>query len=274
MERENPGQALSRHVVICNVNAKIPIVVQELRAARGVPLDVVLIIQDRALWEAHPKWHPPRHGRGTLTLLYGCPSNRALLRRANVSQARAAIILSDPLQGKEADARSTLVAVAIERENPQVHTVIELILSAHRDHLRATKIDEVICLGDLAEKLLAQSCITPGSNEVFAHLLTTASHTNQIFLPRVPLPLVGRSWRTIARRVIECGLPFTVCGFVQRRHDERPRFALNPRGLEAHPNKDTILKSKDQLIIIARDARLLDDLVKCAGEQREGRGIL
>lgn len=271
MERENPGQALSGHVVICNINVKIPVIVRELRATRGEPLDVVLIVQDRPLWEAHAKWHPQQHGRGNLTILYGCPTNRALLRRANISKARAAIILSDPLQGKEADARSTLVAVAIERENPQVHTVIELILSTHRDHLRTTKIDEVVCLGELAEKLLAQSCITTGSNELFTHLLTTASHTNQIFLPRVPLELVGASWRSIARQTIECGLPFTICGYVQRRGDERPRFALNPRGGDAYPGKDTILKSKDQLIMIAREEEALDALIKCVSVRRRGR---
>ncbi len=263
MEGESVCTLLSGHVVICNVNAKIKVILEQLRCINA--LDIAIIIQDRELWERNPQWHPPELDRGTLLLLFGYPTDRELLKRACIAQARAAIILSDPLQGRLGDARSTLVAVAIERENPQVHTVMELLLSVNRSHLRATEVNEVICLGELTEKLLAQSCITPGSNRIFTHLLTTQSETNQIFLPQIPNSLEGLSWRELARRAIQCKMPYVVCGFVQNdplRPHEGGQMYLNPRGGE-DPGRDTILREKDQLIVIANHNPSLNPLTRC-----------
>jgi len=249
VERDLPG-ALSDHVVICNANAKFPAVARQLRrAAPGLP--VVLLAQDRRLWAEHPDWHPETAPE--VPVLFGCPTDRTLLRRARLAAARAAVILADPLQGELADARSTLVAVAIERENPQVHTVIELLLSVNRAHLAATEVNEVICLGEMAEKLLAQSCITPGSSRLFAHLLSTADETSQIFLPVVPAELAGRAYRALARQVIATRAPFLSLGYVQHRRDARPRVVLNPcAGQE--PGKDTALAAGDRLIVLATAA--------------------
>ena len=192
----------------------------------------------------------------------GNSTNREDLIRAGIERARAAVILADPEQGRLADARSTLVAVAIERQNPQVHTVMELIASKNRVHLKNTEVNEVVCLGELSEKLIAQSCITPGVKNIFHHLLSSREDTNQIFVRPVPAPLQGMSYREIVRKSIRSNAPYILCGFGklegpadgEETTRSRPArfFVLNP-GAGAWPGKDTRLEEEDRLVVIARE---------------------
>ena len=256
MDRQDTDAGLkANRIVICNVSDKVRVVVEQLRHAPGRrPLHISLIVQDDKLWQQHPGWHPPARSNGVIVETFsGCPTDAALLRRAGIEQAYAAVILADPKQGTLADARSTLVGVAIERAAPGVHTVMELMLSTNRSHLRATAVDEVICLGEVAEKIIALSCISPGISRLFSHMLTAAGSTQQLFLPALPPALVGYSFRRIARRAIHRGAPFIACGFIANAAGtERTKTAivLNPRSGQ-EPGKDTQLKEGDQLIVLA-----------------------
>lgn len=257
MAEQRDPQDLSDHVVVCNVNDKIGAIVDQLRNDPVAPsIDVVIIVQDSKLWEDNPAWHPRQRGGGQVFEVLGCPAEGEVLRRARISHARAAIILSDPAQGLLADARSALVGIAIERENPQVHTVMELILSVNRGHLRATAVNEVICLGEVSEKLLSQSAVTPGVSRLFAHLLTAQAGTGQLFVRPMPNILVGSTYREMARRAIRNDAPYIVCGFI--RHRPRPTegekhesiIVLNPR-VDTEPGKDSPLDTRDSLVVLA-----------------------
>ena len=209
---------LSGHVVICNCNEKVRRLVADLqRASAPYPLDVVLLVQDSALWLAHPEWapDPPPPEAGRFLVIEGCPTEEDCLADACIEHARAAAILADPNQGDLADARSTLVAMAIERKNPQVHTVMELISSVNRAHLEATEVNEVVCLGDLAEKLLAQSCISPGIVRVFDRLLEAAPDSCRIHQVALPPVAVGETFRGLCRRAVRGGAPFVIVGFAR-----------------------------------------------------------
>lgn len=261
------AETLSGHAVICNVNEKVPAVVDELwNDPAGVSLDVAIVVQDEELWRRQPTWHPRESGGGRIVEVHGCPAESAVLRRAGIDRARAAIILSDPLQGKLADARSALVGIAIERENPEVHTVMELLLSVNRSHLKATAVDEIICLGEVSEKLLSQSSVTPGVSRLFAHLLTTRGGTAQIFVRHIPNVLVGSTYRELARRAIRNRAPYVVCGFIRHRArigpETRPEavVVLNPR-IDTEPGKDSLLDTRDSLIVLASSAPDLDLIV-------------
>ncbi len=277
METSAPPPELSGHVVICNCNEKVGHVVDELQAAELCEaVDVVLVSHKLGLWDAHPEWHPARDGPGRFYQLAGHPTDEAVLVRAGVDRARAVVILADPEQGRLADARSTLVALAIEKRNPAAHTVMELISSINREHLRGTLVNEVICLGEIEEKLIAQSCITPGVTNVFERLLTSAPGRNRILMAPLPEALAGLSYHEVARRAIERRAPFVVCGFLRpsaREHatplpDQRlaavggrvpgaggaadAGLVLNPRrGVE--PGRATALAPGDQLILLGFD---------------------
>jgi voltage-gated potassium channel len=259
MERQNPLEELTDHVVICNCNEKVRRIVEGLQTSAEEPPGVVLLVQDLALWKANPGWHPDtRHAKRFFTVV-GCPTDAGALGRARISAARAAVILADPVHGALADARSTLVAIAIERQNPQVHTVMELIASVNRVHLRATEVNEIVCLGDVTEKLIAQCCITPGIKNVFEHLLSTQEEGQEIYITLLPDALAGRSYRELAKLAVRSGAPFVVCGYAQARAHEgaKRRLVINPRSY-TEPGRDTQLQPGDALISMAREEPRLE----------------
>ncbi len=268
MAGRRAAETLNDHVVICNVNEKVPAIVDELwNDPAGASMPVVLIVQDESLWLDHPDWHPRHDGPGGLFEIHGCPAEPHVLRQAGITRARAAIILADPVQGRLADARSALIGIAVEKVSPTVHTVIELLLSVNRSHLRTTAVDEVICLGELSGKLLSVSSVTPGVSRLFAHLLTTRRGTAQIFVRELPEGLSGTPYREIARRAIRRGAPYVVCGFIRTRPRVKPDMpepkmvVFNPRA-DTDPGKNSTLGQHDSLIVLsagAPDLRLLAD---------------
>jgi hypothetical protein len=249
----------SGHVVICNCNEKVRRLVGELHA-HDASLEIVLLVQDAALWQDNPAWHPDQ--KDAVEVLYGCPTEAAPLCSANIGEARAAVILADPRYGELADPRSTLVTIAIERQNPQVHTVMELLSSVSRVHVRTTEVNEVICIGDITEKLLAQSCITPGVGHIFQHLLSGDPCTEQLQVAKLPQAIPpNATFRSLARQAISCCAPFVLCGYIidpDAHPDTKTRICvLNPRsGVE--PGKNTRLAPGDALIVLGRQRPALE----------------
>ncbi|MBN2360247.1 MAG: NAD-binding protein [Deltaproteobacteria bacterium] len=269
-------ERLSGHVVILNCSAQVPLLAESLWRARGESLAVVLVVQDLALWRAHPEWHPVLEAGQRFAVVVGRPTDAACLERAGISRARAAIILADPEQGELADARSTLIAVAIEQRNPQVHTVIELLSSINRSHLSATAVDDVVCVGDIGEKLIAQTCVTPGVGRLFEQLLGVARGGPRIHVARLPPALAGASFRELSRRAISAAAPFVLIGFLSSaaagdgvagddrggehavwRTARRRSVVLNPRP-RVEPGRETPLGEDDLLVAIADEPPQLE----------------
>lgn len=251
MDRQSPPERLTGHIVICNANSKVRRIVEEIFVGDPDPCpDVLLIIQDEELWDDNPAWHPEPCWRERFHELVGLPSQHDVLERANVKEAVAAIILADPRQGPLADARTTMVALAIEAENREVQTVVELLRSENRAHLVNTAVDDVISVGATTERLIAQSCVTPWIKDVFKNLLSSMRHTGQVYAPRLPAELAGRSFRELAHAALDNDAPYVVCGFV-RPIDGEPRIFLSPRA-HAEPGKDSPLDTNDKLVLVGQ----------------------
>jgi len=287
LDAANALDGLRGHVVVCNCNAKVKRLVEDLhRAAAPEALDVVLLAQDERMWKQHTGWHPQVSGPGRFLVIFGCPTEERCLQRARIAEARAAVILADPAQGDHADARSTLVAMAIERHTPQVHTVMELLSSVNRVHLRATDVNEVVCQGDITEKLLAQSCITPGVQNVFDRLLTVGEGSSALVTAPLPPALIGISYAELARRAIERRAPFIVVGFAaevavrRARRDAPPAQSLGGRSLVINPRRDeepgreTLLAKGDLVVLMARGTPELERYCGALDADAEDAGAL
>jgi len=250
MEGTNSLKTLSAHVVICNCNEKVKTIVEELQNSTvQAALDVVLIVQDPELWQKNPQWHPVIIGSARFIVIYGSPTDEHILQKAQISKARAAIILADPKHGKLADAPSSLNAIAIERANPQVHTVMELLASINRSHIEKSEVNEIICLGEISEKLIASSCITPGVTNLFENLLTTEDGTPQIFIDFIPQRAKQMSFRQLSKRFILHEAPFTVIGFIMQ-YRSATQIIINPKS-HGELNKDTSLPEGSKLVTMA-----------------------
>jgi voltage-gated potassium channel Kch len=276
VERPDPIAQLSGHVVVCNCNDRVRALVEELVAAgERKPFAVVLVVQDPELWRVRSDWHP-RVDAGRFFVIEGSPSDAEVLSRARVEAARTAVILADPGLGELADSRTALIALAVERRNPAVHTVVELVRSVNRAHLAHSGVDDIVCGAIATEHMLAQSAVMPWIKNVFRHLLSSRPETAKIYLRRLPEKLVGRTFRELSRAAIAAGVPFVVCGYLRpvpagegenamalprcrSRQGGEYEVVLSPRA-NATPGKDTPLSPEDRLVLIGTDPPVLEGL--------------
>ena len=111
------------------------------------------------------------------------------LDRAGIRQAEAAVICpASP--SNEADMRSILTVMAIESVAPQVRTVVEVNNSAHVDHFKRARVDEVMVTSRLASRLLARSSLYPGLAETVTDIVS-GGDGSELFRVTLPEEYVG-----------------------------------------------------------------------------------
>ncbi|MCB9481206.1 MAG: ion transporter [Desulfobacteraceae bacterium] len=235
----------NNNIIICNINSNLKSISDELLyGSREKDFKLSIIIQDENLMKNNPSWCPFEHEN--LRLFFGDPANGEVLEKAGIKNCGAAIILADPNYGDYADAPSTLTAMAIEKFNPAIHTVMELIDSSNREFINMNVINEAVCLGDITEKLIAQNSFNPGVIEIFDNLLTSGKGTPEIFLPEIPPKLKNKTFYEIYKACLDALPPFIVIGFI-----ENNQYFINPREKDA---KERLLSGRgSRLIVIAHD---------------------
>ena len=245
-DRDDRLTELGNHFVIININEKLPAVVRGIQEGLGFGdegRDIVIVVQDEQLWREHAEWHPVELAPHRLHVVTGCPGDPEDLCLAHLDRCSTALILADPAEGELSDAKCALIALAIEQQNPRVHTVIELVQSKHRVHLARTEVNEVVCMGKLAEELLAQCTISPGILAIIGDLLDNSPDSPSFRTIPVPEALIGLSYREAVERSIDEEHPYAISGYCQRGNGRR---ILNPRG----PDKDVVLGKEDDLVVI------------------------
>lgn len=96
-----------------------------------------------------------------------------VLRKANVGQAAVALLFCDNSRGsrQDADARTVLAALTIDKLNPKVHTCAELSNTGNEHHLSMAHVHEVVVTQDLSGHLLAQAALNSSNARLFHQLL-------------------------------------------------------------------------------------------------------
>jgi len=273
---------LRDHYVICNWNDLGDAIIRELHASVLGERRAIVIVTDRP--QDVPQTEPesdddPYHN---VFVVPGDPTSDRVLARANIEQASTAIVLSDPREGRRADTKSVLIALAIEAIEPRVHTIVELLSSRSRIHFRYTHVDEVVCTDELTEKLLAQSAITHGLSDLYLRLLTATEDTNEVYVVDVPEPFLGRTYRELEHALVEYACEDIILVGVQteeaKTEDGQPVYnhhaqeihtrvlTINPHCLDnlppgsPHKHRDYILQPGDKLFLIAYNPPGLDRL--------------
>jgi hypothetical protein len=90
-------------------------------------------------------------------VLSGDPTRASSLKDAEVATAKSVVVLRNDLLGDSADAQSVKVALAVERIQVAVHTVVELHDNSNKSHFAWTKVDEVVSEEHIATNLVAQA---------------------------------------------------------------------------------------------------------------------
>jgi voltage-gated potassium channel len=162
----------------------------------------------------------------------GDPTRRKLLKSAGIGDFDSLVILadrSDKASAKYTDHRSLMVALAANSIKPDLHIVVEVINSEHREHFERIPHTEIVSVQELSEKLLAQAVISPGITEVFFKLLTATADSNEIYVVSIPESWEGLEFQEVYREFLARDEPVIPLGYrcVSEEGGE-PVVILNP----------------------------------------------
>lgn len=189
---------IKNHVIICNWTSKADVIVRQLHDESVHEKNAIIVITDNP--EKVPKTTDKEY-RGLL-IIGGDPANKEILIRADLKHAKTAIILADEEDRENADSKSILIQLAIDSINPNVHTIVELVKSSSQMYFQYTHVNEIICLEQLAEKLLSQAALTPGLSEIYMNLLTQSAETNEIYLEELPDTFIGQTYEEVEKKIV------------------------------------------------------------------------
>jgi len=189
---------LEGHIVVCGWNRKAELIVREVLSAHATEPPVVVITDA----EGEPAF-VDEGLRRSVQFLNADFTEVATLERAGVSRAKKCILLSDTSRGRserDADARTILAALTIERLNRDVYTCAEVHTRDHLPHLRMGNVNDVVVSGEHSAFLLAQAALTTGVMGVFEELLTLEYGSKFVTVP-VPSRWVGKPFREVLARL-------------------------------------------------------------------------
>jgi voltage-gated potassium channel len=178
--------------------------------------------------------------------IMGVPSDMDTLQRANIAKSRACLFLgstSEPAM----DDTNTLTAGLVEKNWPQIITILACSRAETVKNLSMFNIDSGLSATDLKMGLLVQELEDPGLFEVYSQLSSNAGGS-QIYISRTPVGDwlacdKGITFGKLQKALLELDLPPELIGIKQKTED---KVTLNP---ERH----LPLQNGDRLIYMARE---------------------
>jgi len=118
-----------------------------------------------------------------------------VLDHVGARYAQAAIVLADKgknLGDQDRDARTVLAALTLEKLNPSIFTVAELLDEQNAEHLRIAGVEQIISRTNITAGLFASNIINRGITSIVSDLLTPREGS---YIRKIPAPteLVGRT---------------------------------------------------------------------------------
>ena len=186
------------HTIICNWTDKTERIIHELHSENIVDLRPIIIITDQPekVSQSTENW------MREVFVIPGSPLDNKVLQKASLEHASTAIILADPREREFADAKSIVIALAIEAINRDIHTVVEILKTDNKRHFEHTHVDEIICVEELTEKITAQAALTHGISQLYLHLLTQSAESNEVYNIPVPEKYIGRTYAELRRKIL------------------------------------------------------------------------
>ena len=167
------------HIVLCGWNNHAEEVVEGL--IRSMPAEKLHLVLVNELSEEEVESLKYKFQERGFRFLRGDFSREDVMVRANITQARSAILLADTSGQhslEKADERTILGTLAIKSMAPEVKTCAELLNPENKQHLRRANVDEIVVRGEHIGNLLAGAATSPGLPRVISSLLSPAEENN------------------------------------------------------------------------------------------------
>lgn len=171
----------SGHVIICHftgVDALLKVVTEVHRDASTEHAHIVVV-------DEHLDELPGDCQDGKILFVRGDPASDKVLEQASIAEARAVIILADPMDPQNSDNRNLRIALTIDSVFPGTYTVVECMKPDNEVFFRRANCDSVVCLASLTGQMLIQELQDPGVGDIVAEL-TSNRHGKQFYIVDVP----------------------------------------------------------------------------------------
>ncbi len=242
-------EELDGHVLICGWNTgTVPLLSEMAADAELKDLPLVLVNELERL----PDLTKTKVRADLRYHLKGDFTQVDLLKQAGVERASRAVVMADhvrQLSTGDRDARSVLAALTIERLNPEIYCVVELMDENNQAHLGVAGVEAVIMRSELSGLALASACRHPRLMEVMMNLLTMrrGETIHRVEGPRAPI----RFDELLLHVKREYGA--LLIG-VERPKDPASRVPtlrqVDHTDMLVNPAPDLIVKPEDWLIVI------------------------
>ena len=228
---------LENHVIICGWNRKAEIILREHAATHKDETMPVVVIHrfDGNI----PTVEPAVSGR--VQFLDDDFTKVSALEKARIGRAKTCILLSDTSKGRterDADARTILAALTVEKLAPKVYTCAELNRREHAEHLSLGNVDDFVISGEHSAFLLAQAAMNRGVMNIFNELLTY-EYGHKFCTLKVKKEWFGKSFLDV---FVE----------LKRTCNVTPVAILDAEGKRTLNPGDVPLKKGDSLVVIAQ----------------------
>lgn len=225
--------SLSNHIIIFNYSHvdEVLALVSQFQSDRTMR-DKGVCLVDEQLEEI-----PPRLAEVGVQFVKGSPTDEDTLRNAGLDRATHAIVLSRDRLDRHADDQNLVTVMVIEKINPRVFTIVEVIDTKKKHQFALAGANDIICIGELSVNLIAREIMDPGVNSVFLELSTNA-RGSEMYIVGIDAG-AGSTFRDLQLRGIEKSV--SVIGLLK---EEVPMLNCEP---------GTVLRLGDRAIVISAD---------------------
>ncbi len=214
------------HIIIIGWNFRSKSIIEELL---NEDEDIKIVLIDKI--DSNP------YNSKNISYIKGDAWNDKVLERSNIKEAEIAIVLGNKEETNEMiDAKSVLICLAIDRLNPDIYLVTEVVNNENVLHFQRANVNEIIVSNQIESKILVRSILYKGVNKAFKELITN-SYGNEIYQVEIEPKYEGKTYQEIINEFLLINA--TVIGFYSKENTY-----LNP-------SKDTVLSKGDHLIYIA-----------------------
>ncbi len=229
--------SLQDHIVICGWTPKTKIIIDEYRSSdksRKTPIVVITELDRDQMENVSRRWPQVHFVHDDFTKV-------SALERAGIKTAKTCLVLSDTSGNRseqDADARTILAALTVEKINESVYTCAELVNRSYATHLEAGHVNDFVVSGEYGAHMLAQAAMNRGLVDVLGELLTY-QRGNEFYRIAIPESWVGASFDQKLSDV--------------RRTTNVILVAVHPQAGEAMVNPENYnFQSGDDIIVISR----------------------
>ena len=226
------ASTFDNHIIICEWNYRARSIIKELRAdihTGNVSIVLIADIDEKPIDDDNLFFV-----RGTV--------NEETLEKANLKAARTVVVLGDDsLETTARDAKVVLTTLTIESMNPDVHSVVELVDKANKQHCQRANADEIIVGSELSSHLIASAASDHGISKVISELLSNR-YGNELYSIAVPEKMAGSRFLDVFVNM-KSESNATVLGVQQGGNGT---FISNPEA-------DYLVSRDDHLLVISKD---------------------